>query len=358
MAPSALALDGAGDLFIADFGNGTAGTAKVIEVPRTTSVVPSLVNTGGLLQHPVALAFDYLGNMYIGDAGPGGVNAGTGNPGYVVKIPVGGTPFKMTLPVPIVFPQALAVDPYTAALLIGDGGDPSGTGQVVQVFLDGTGGTGPVAGVTNPTGLAFDAAENLYILDGNANTITVVPPDGQQIYALTFNNSKLSAASALAVSAGAQSFVIADIGSATNNALVYLNGNASTLNFGNVNLFNSAGPLTATEYNIGNLNLDLKSPYYSQSGVLGFEFLVQSNSTCKNGLTLAPSAACTINVQFTPYLPGGQSSNLTVNSDGYNSGVPSTLLEGTGVFSLAQKEPTARGSVNRSQRRSLRFRGL
>jgi hypothetical protein len=304
------------------------------------------------------LAVDYLGNMYIGDAGPAGVNASTGNPGYVVKIPVAGTPFKMTLPVPIVFPQALAVDPYTAALLIGDGGDPSGGGQVVQVFTDGTGGTGPVAGVTNPTGLAFDAAENLYILDGNANTITAVPPDGQATYLLAFDNSKLSAASALAVSAGAQSFVIADIGSATNNALIYLNGNASTLNFGNVNWFGSSAPLTATEYNIGNLNLDLKSPYYSQSGLLGFEFPVQGNSTCANGLLLSPSASCTISVQYTAYLLGGASSNLTVNSDGYNSGVPSTLLEGTGVFSLAQKGATTRKSANPSQRRSLRFRGF
>ena len=144
------------------------------------------MNTGGLLDNPIALAFDYLGNLYIGDAGPGGLNADSSNPGYIVKVPVGGAPFKMTIPPinggsgPIIFPQALATDPYTAALLIGDGGNPgANAGQVVQVSANGSSaGTGPLVGVpnpTNPTGLAFDQAEDLYILDGTANTITVVP---------------------------------------------------------------------------------------------------------------------------------------------------------------------------------------
>ena len=174
---------------------------------------------------------------------------------------------------------------------------------MVQVTANGSSaGTGPVNGVTNPTGLAFDRSrgslhsgrQGQYHHGRSPQTVTTPCTVG-------LRQHKFSAASALAVSAGAQSFVLADIGSATNNALVYLNGNASTLNFGNVNLFNTSAPLTATAYNIGNLNLDLKSPYYSQSGLLSFEFPVQGNSTCKNGLLLAPSTSCTINVQFTPY---------------------------------------------------------
>ena len=258
-APIALALDGAGNLFIADFNN-----ANVIEVPTTnTGLAPSTINTGGLLTHPTALAFDFLGNLYIADAGPGGLFASTSNPGYMVKIPVGGAPFKMTIPPrepPIVFPQALATDPYTAALLIGDGGDLSGVGQVVQVSADGTSaGTGPINGVTNPAGLAFDQAEDLYILDTNANTITVVP--GPQLqngkYLLPFDNTTLTDASALAISAGGQSFVIANIGSKTTDNLVYLNGNRSTLAFGGVKVGSQSPTQTATEYNIGNLALTL-----------------------------------------------------------------------------------------------------
>ena len=121
---------------------------------------------------------------------------------------------------------------------------------------------GSINTVTDPSGLAFDQADDLYILDGVANTITVVP--GPQLqndnYLLPFDNSTLTGASALAISAGGQSFVIANIASATSDNLLYLNGNRSALAFGSVKVSQSQTQ-TATEYNIGNLALTLQSPY-------------------------------------------------------------------------------------------------
>jgi sugar lactone lactonase YvrE len=330
-APLGLALDGAGNLFIADYNN-----AQVIEVPTTTGLAPSVINTGGLLLHPLALAFDYQGNLYIGDAGSDGLNASYGNPGYVVKVPVGGSPFKMTIPsVSIVFPQALATDPVTTALVIGDGGDLSGVGQVVQVSADGkTASTKPIDGVTNPSGLAFDPAEQLYVLDGVANTITVVPPtSAEPTHLLTFNNSALVSASGFAISAGGQSFVLTTLGNAPDNNLVFLNGNRSVLAFGGVRLGNQKN-LTATEYNIGNLPLTLSSPFYTNNGV-NAAFSVLGSTTCGNGLVLDSAAPCEINVQFSPDTVGQTTQQLTVQSDGYNGGSgainsPILTLRGTG----------------------------
>jgi hypothetical protein len=285
------------------------------------------------------LAFDYLGNLYIGDAGPAGSGASSSNPGYVVKIPAGGVAFKMTIPfVPIVYPQALATDPYTTALLIGDRGDPSGVGKVVQLYANGTVGTGPINGVTNPIGLAFDAAEDLYVLDGTANTLTVV--EGPEIpgfpyHPLEFNNSKLVGANGLAISAGGQSFVISNIVGAGRSDLMRLNGNRSTLAFGSVKVGSQSQTQTATEYNIGNMNLTLSSPWYTTNGT-NAAFSVLGSSFCDNGNFLAPSWSCTINVQFTPQHIGQTSQQLTVQSDGYNGGSrainpPILTLRGTGT---------------------------
>jgi sugar lactone lactonase YvrE len=331
-APLGLALDGAGNLFIADYNN-----AQVIEVPTTTGLAPSVLNTGGLLQHPLALAFDAQGNLYIGDAGSDGLNASYGNPGYVVKVPVGGSPFKMNItstPV-IVFPQSFATDPISGALVIGDGGDLSSVGYVFKVSADGsTASTIPLDGVTNPGGLAFDPADQLYVLDALANTITVVPPaSGAQPHLLIFNNNKLDAASALAISAGGQSIVVANLGSATSDNLVFLNGNRSVLAFGGVKLGNQKN-LTATEYNIGNQSLTLSSPYYTTNGV-NAAFTVLGSTTCANGLALDPAASCDINVQFTPDSLGQTTQQLTVTSNGYNGGSgtinpPILTLRGTG----------------------------
>ncbi len=351
VAPSALALDGAGDLYIADYGT-DSGVGQIVKVPMTTGAAPSVVNTGTLLQHPIALAFDYLGNLYIGDAGPGGVFAGSSNPGFLVKVPVMGAAFQMPTanlvgpngPVSIVFPQALATDPYTADLLIGDGGDPSGTGQVVKIFADGSGGgTGPIlvngaVAVTDPTGLAFDQAEDLYVLDGVANTITVVggPTSGTTPWLLNFDNSLLSSASALAISAGGQSFVVANIGTGSSNNLVYLNGNRSRLPFGTVNVGTPSQPQTATVYNIGNLDLTLKTPYYVTNG-FNAAFGVLGSSTCANGVMLAPSLSCTMNIQFTPQSLGATNQQIIVQSDGYNGTTNNPILTvaGTGGGAVA-----------------------
>jgi sugar lactone lactonase YvrE len=329
-APSAVALDGAGNLFVADFNLG-----EVIKVPTYAGgPAPSVVIApGGLLQHPIALTVDYLGNLFVGDAGPGGVNAGTGNPGYVVKLAAGATiPVKLPMPpaVPLVFPQSLTTDPYTGYLFIGDGGDASGVGQVYVVTIDGSLG-GPVAlnNVTNPTGLSFDPAGSLYVLDGTANTITVDQIfDGSPQYLVNFDNSSLAAASAMAMSAGGQSFVIANIGSGSSNSLVYLNGNRSTLAFGGVKVGQSS-TLAATEYNIGNLPLTLASPYYTTNGPNN-AFSLSNSSTCGNNLTLQVGGSCSMDVVFTPVTSGQTTQQIMVDSNAYNSGTPILTVRGTG----------------------------
>ena len=328
-APDALAIDGAGNLFIADFNLG-----ELIEVPTATGAAPSmLIPPGGLLQHPMALTIDTLGNLYVGDAGPGGSGASNGNPGYIVKLPVGGIPFKLNIPsVAVVFPQALTIDYYTNNLYIGDGGDLSGTGQVVGVASDLSGaGVIPVPNVTNPTGLVFGPTGALSVLDGTTNAITVYPIDDTTAtaYVLPLTTNPLIAASALAGSAGGQSFVVADIGAGNNNTLVFLNGDRSTLAFGSLPVGTQSQPLTATEYNIGNLNLTLGNPFYS-SPSSNTAFSILGSSTCGANLTLAVSGSCTINVEFTPAAVGQTTQQIMVKSTGYNTGVPILTLRGTG----------------------------
>jgi sugar lactone lactonase YvrE len=333
-SPSGLAVDGSGNLYIVDYDK-----ADLVEVPTSTGVAPFVVNTGTLLQHPISVTVDYLGNLYIGDAGPAGVNAGTGNPGYIVKVPVGGAPFKMTIPsVSIVFPQSLTTNQYLRDLIIGDGGDPSGVGQVVDVSADGTTATVmALDNVTNPTGLGYDPAGDLYVLDGIANTVTVVPAPNTDFpaYLIPFDNSTLSAASALAVSNGGQSLLIANIGAGTTNSLVYVNGNRSTLSFGNVKQGTTSPTKTGIVVNIGNYPMTLSSPYYTvNTPNTAFNL---STSNCANGLVLNSFESCGINVTFTPSAAGHTTQQISVDSDAYNSGVPTLLVQGTGTAAAAVK---------------------
>ncbi len=335
-APSAVALDGQGNLYIADYGGANGG--QVIKVPTTSGQAPTLVAAsvanGGLLQHPISLAIDYLGNVYIGDAGIYGTAASLANPGFVVKIASNGSPSKMAIPASakLIFPQALAAD-SEGDLLIGDGGPdqvPS-EGQMIKLTAAGTASILRAQGVTSPTnpvGLAFDAASQLYVLDGTKGTLTVIPPEGNG-YLVTFSTT-LSSPSSMAASAGAQSFVIANVGNGTANSLVYLNGNSSTLAFGNVRE-RQTKTLPATVHNIGNQEFTLGSPYLDQLVDNPAFTISRFGGSCSNGLLLDPAGSCTIEVNFTPTALGFTSAVAAVQSTAYNNGFPIINFNGTGT---------------------------
>jgi sugar lactone lactonase YvrE len=349
VAPSALAVDGAGNLFIADFGVPNLG--QVVKVSPTTGAEPVVINTGCLLQHPISLALDAAGNLYIGDAGPAGFDASSADPGYLVKVPTGGTAFKLNTPnLPIVFPQALATNVNTGYLYVGDGGDLSGVGQVDVITMDGTSVSQlALPNVTNPTGLTFDPAGNLYVLDGYVNTVTVDPLylNNPTPYLLQFDNSALAAPSSIAMSAGGQSLVISNIGMGADNNLVFVNGNTSTLDFGSVARGTQSQAMTATVANIGNATLTLGIPYYATT-TANPAFSILNSSTCTNDLTLGAggstqnNGSCDFNFEFKPIAAGLTSQQFTLHSNAYNKGIPILRVQGTGTGNGSVQKPNPR----------------
>ncbi len=326
-APSAVAMNGEGDLYIADF---TLG--EIIVVPTTTGIAPYVLNTGTVqLQHPISLAVDELGNLYIGDSGADGDNAVASAPGFVVVVPYNASAFKLVLNgVSIIFPQALAVNSINGNLMIGDGGDGSSGGQIVQVTP--TGSASVLSTPSNPTGLSFDAAGNLYVLDGTFNTITEVYTNGKSAQLSIANPSALSYPSALASSAGSQSFVVANLGGGTANNLVYLNGNSVSFAYGSQANNTISASQTATVANIGNQSLTLSNyGYYNPKPIPAFG--LGTTTTCANSDVLSSLTSCLFAVAFEPTskYTGAQSQQVTINSNAYNSGTPAINLSGTGT---------------------------
>jgi sugar lactone lactonase YvrE len=332
--PADVAVNAAGDLYIADYGLG-----EVVVVPAAPGTTPHVLNTGTLLDHPISLTVDFLGDLYIGDSGPDGVD-GTGSaPGYLVEVPYKGSAFKLPTPgITVIFPQVLAADPITGNLFVGDGGDNAVTGQIVKVPASGANAsvvtvTG-VAQPTDPSGLAFDPAENLYALDSFADTITVIPAAGGASHLLTFDGSTLVSPAEMAFSAGSQSLVISNIGNGSSNSLVFLNGNSSTLAFGNQAKGSTSAAQTATVANIGNQNLTLPTTYNTIIKASS-AFTILGTSNCA-GKTLTAATTCSVNVQFAPSTTGAQSEQMTINSNAYNTNIPVMTFSGTGITGSVQ----------------------
>jgi hypothetical protein len=97
----------------------------------------------------------------------------------------------------------------------------------------------------------------------------------------------------------------------------------ATLSFGNQEKGTVSPPQTVTVTNVGSGTVTIAKVYFTGGSTNWF---VQTNHC---GSTLAPGAACTVNVQFAPQEKGYVSDNLSVTDNGGGS-QQQVLVSGTG----------------------------
>lgn len=325
--PIGLALDGGGNLYVADF------TGYVRKVPPGSnnwgSAGTYLSLPAGMLNHPIAIAIDPFGNLYIGDAGPLGTMATASNPGYIVKVPADGGPaVKLNYTVngtPVIYPEGLTTDSY-GNLFIADGGDASNASNTggVDVVTASTGAISAISfgaygynsnpySLNEPGSLNFDPAGDLYVLDSYNQRVLAEPinysgstpvPDSNDVSLLGYGTSGISnllvTPSSMVVWPGGQNISIADIGYTPST------GPASptqviTLEAFDTSVVVSTGSGILTGINTGNQQITFNAPGITGSAA-GHVFTVDgSNSNCGTSTTtISPGIlnACPIQIDY------------------------------------------------------------
>ncbi len=320
-APSAVAIDNAGSLYIADTGNNRVVVRQPVPGSATGQYFLYKLGLGTLtLNAPNGLATDASGNVYIMD---------NGNSRVIKVLPSGAAS---------VLPNVnIGNLPVTGFMADGAGNlYLTGNGDVVR-FPAGSS-TATILYTGYPSAAALDAAGDLYIADYDNRAGLVEIPVGGTAQTVTLGNP-----------AGSEAPSAISIDSAGNFYLTYSYGvykvgrTAAALSFVTtaLNHTSSDSPQTVQLENAGNQPLTVTSIGYPT------DFPVNSSDTslCTNGQSLAPGAACDVSVQFVPQTAATLSESVSVSTNAPN-GNPTIGVTGTGSAGGQSQTVTL---VNRSQ---------
>jgi sugar lactone lactonase YvrE len=351
-AANDVAVDSAGNLYIADYNNNrlrkvdTGGTITTVAgagsgcAGQTDAVGDGCPATSAELNNPSGVAVDSAGNLYIADYGnqrirkvdTGGTIttvAGTGTGGY------NGDNIPATS-AELYYPYGVAVDSaenlYIVDFFNGRIRKVDASGIITTVAGNGRYGyngdniPATSASLTYPTGVAVDSAGNLYIADyynerirkvdasGIITTVAGNGPTGPGGY----NGDNIPATSAeLAYPIGvavdsAGKLYIAD---SDNNRIRKVDVTTSVLSFGSLEVGQTSGAQSVAVSDVGNVPLNFSSLLPSSN------FLLQTvGNDCAVGTPLAVGATCELGVAFAPSVAGNPlTGTLTVSDDAFNT---------------------------------------
>jgi predicted outer membrane repeat protein len=306
--PWGVAVDGAGDVFFADYWN-----EDVVEIPAGGGVQTTV---GSGLSHPAGVAVDGAGDVFIADSGNN----------RVVEVPAGGGA-QTTVGTGLSNDRGVAVD-GAGDVFIAD----TFNNRVVKVPAGGGAQTTVGTGLAVPFGVAVDGVGDVFIADtDNSRVVEVLAGGGGQT---TVSVTGLSQPWGVAVD-GAGDVFIADT---NNNRVVEIQRlQPPTLSFATtpVGSASSDSPQSFTIQNIGNQPLDAVALGLV---VTGPNFLQVAGSgtpaDCTSSFALTPGASCNLSISFEPQSAGGLSSTATFTDNALNaspSASQSIALQGTGA---------------------------
>lgn len=377
-APSALILDGAGDLYIADSAN--HAVRKLSLAAGTLSTVAGRLNQqgysgdGGLataanLNTPEGLALDAAGNLYIADtknhvvrkvdAVSGIITTYAGQGPSAGFSGDGGPATKALLNTPWGLATDLKGDLFIADLNNNRIREVASDGTISTVVGVSTNTYGPdgqgTTSISNPAAVVVDVAGNIYFADSGRNLVRRLSATTKLLdtiagYSLsTFNGdggpapkAGLYGPYALTLDSAGNLYV-ADI---FHHRIREVVSSQATLSYAPIRVGRTSTPQQQTIENDGNGDLNWTSFDPDSNSAVG-----SAITTCAVGTPLAFGATCSLGAEFFPQVTGTKvTAAIQLRSDAVNSPGTITLsgevdqLEPTRISVASSTNPSALGA--------------
>jgi len=311
--PSGVAVDGSGNVYIAD----TLNDRVLKETPSAGGYEQSTVASG--FNSPYGVAVDGSGNVYIADTGNGtvwketlsadsyaqsAVASGLNNP-YGVAVDGSGNVYIANASGGTVWKEALSAGSYTQSNV--------------------------ASGLGSPKGVAVDGTGNVYITDTPSNTVlkeTLLAGGGYVQSAIS--SSALSLPLGVTVD-GSGNVYIADTGN--DRVLKEDLSDPPGLSFASTPAGSSSpdSPRTVTVENAGNAALSFPIPPAGDNPAISANFTLNSGAASDCPLvgassptagTLAAGASCQLPIGFAPTAAGALGGSLVLTDNNLNAAAP------------------------------------
>jgi sugar lactone lactonase YvrE len=308
-APTSVAVDTAGNLYIADSGNN-----RIRKITAISGIITTIAGNGTAgfsgdngpagnaeLHDPTAVGLDNLGDLYIADSGNNRIRKMTLGSGIITTVAGNGT-----------------------------------------AGYSGDNGLATSAELNSPAGLAIDSAGDLYILDSSDNVIRMVNTAG--IITTIAGSTTSSASGDGGPATGADLYEASGItldgaGNlyiATFAGVRIVNVSASALNFPSAQI-GSTNPQTVAVTNIGNAPLSFTVPASGENPSMPTGFTQDSSSTCpqlgvgSQPSTLASGASCALVVDFLSSTTAPITGSVGITDNALNASLTQTVQLSAGA---------------------------
>jgi sugar lactone lactonase YvrE len=333
-SPSGVAIDGSGNLYVVDSGNNRILKETLSAGSYSESTVPS-----SALSWPAGVAVDGSGNVYIADTG--------NNLVLMETLSVGGYIESMVPTSALSWPSGVAVDGSGNVYIV-----DTGNNRVLMETLSAgsyTESTVPTSALSYPSEVAVDGIGNVYIADTGNNRVMKEALYAGSYTESTVPTSALSYPSGVAVT-GSGNVYIADTG---NSRVLKENfSDPPSLTFATTAIGSTSNdsPQTVFLGNFGNAALNFPIPSSGNNPGIAANFALSSGaSLCpmvsagsSTAGMLAAGQSCPLFISFMPAATGTLSGTLVLTDNAFNAAAPGStayqyiLLNGTGTGNTPQ----------------------